>query len=369
MMTKRLYIWGVSLVAALPCLGQYVVIGQVENTSGSKVMLIEHSPERTDTLGSTVDPEGRFRFEGNVSSPVATEIIVERTRLHVPVFLENGFEYKVKADVKTGEWNVEGGGSLQECRMKFKVLEDSLNLRKAAIMEDFQKRRSDYDDSYIWRTDRRWAIEKEERNFEPMIDRFISQNDNMVSASLITAKLENYMADKTLPSKYSLLGETAKKSVLGEIIRPKSELVSRIIVGGNAPDFSMPTPQGDTISLGSIKGKVKIIDFWASWCGPCRAENPTLKKLYAQYHDKGLEIISVSLDTDKNSWIAAIEKDGLGWIHVSELGRRNTARDKYLVWAIPQIYILDGDDIVLAEGLRGKALEDFIADKLGVVEL
>ena len=110
-----------------------------------------------------------------------------------------------------------------------------------------------------------------------------------------------------------------------------------------------------------MKAKVKILDFWASWCGPCRAENPTLRKLYAEYAPKGLEIISVSLDTDKDAWIKAIKDDGMTWKHVSELGEGNTPKSVYNIFAIPHMFILDENNRIISDGLRGERLIEFIA--------
>ena len=85
------------------------------------------------------------------------------------------------------------------------------------------------------------------------------------------------------------------------------------MIGSIAPDIRLPNPEGDTLSLSDFRGKVLLVDFWASWCGPCRRENPHVKKLYEKYKDQGFEILGVSLDRTKSSWVAAIEKDGLPW--------------------------------------------------------
>ena len=140
-----------------------------------------------------------------------------------------------------------------------------------------------------------------------------------------------------------------------------------IKIGMQAPDFSAPNPQGKQITLSEIKGKVTIVDFWASWCKPCRIENPNLVKLYDKYHSKGLEIISVSLErgNQKAFWIEAIKKDQLNWYNVSNLKFwQDPIAQAYSVNSIPATFILDENGTVVAERLRGAELEATIKNLL-----
>ena len=142
-------------------------------------------------------------------------------------------------------------------------------------------------------------------------------------------------------------------------------------IGKPAPDFTAPTDDGRTLALKDALGKVTIIDFWASWCGPCRRENPNVVKVYEKYHDKGLEIIGVSLDGNSRQadprglWLKAIEQDKLTWKHVSNLKYFNDpVAQAYNVRSIPATYILDEKGIIVAKNLRGAALEAKIAELL-----
>ena len=139
-----------------------------------------------------------------------------------------------------------------------------------------------------------------------------------------------------------------------------------ISVGDVAPDFTLNNPEGQDVTLSSLRGKYVLIDFWASWCGPCRMENPNVVALYNKYKDKGFAIYGVSLDKDKAAWLAAIKKDNLTWTHGSDLKFWNSAvAQTYGVNAIPATFLLDKEGKVIAKNLRGNALEAKIGELLG----
>jgi len=128
--------------------------------------------------------------------------------------------------------------------------------------------------------------------------------------------------------------------------------------GQPAPDIALPDPQGQVRRLSELRGKWVLIDFWASWCRPCRVENPNVVRLYRQYHGRGFEIFGVSLDHQREAWVKAIESDGLGWIHVSDLkGWQSAAAQLYRVSGIPFTVLVDPEGRIAAKGLRGPALE------------
>ena len=133
--------------------------------------------------------------------------------------------------------------------------------------------------------------------------------------------------------------------------------------GSKAPDFTLPTSDGRKFTLSKMPGKVKIVDFWASWCGPCRLNNPVLRQLYADYHAAGLEIVNVSLDEKRDRWLAAVKQDQLTWTQVSSLkGWKDDVAKNYSVTAIPAIFVLDANNNILATGLHGDDLRKFVAN-------
>jgi len=142
-------------------------------------------------------------------------------------------------------------------------------------------------------------------------------------------------------------------------------------IGKKAPNFRSPKPNGEFITLDEVKGKATIIDFWAAWCGPCRRENPNVVNVYEKYHDKGLEIISISLDGRSNQqdsrqqWLKAIEDDNMNWHHASSLMYfRDPVAEMYNISSIPATFILDENGIIVAKNLRGPALGNKIAEML-----
>jgi thiol-disulfide isomerase/thioredoxin len=134
--------------------------------------------------------------------------------------------------------------------------------------------------------------------------------------------------------------------------------------GTEAPEIILPTPTGDTIKLSSTRGSVVLLDFWASWCAPCRQENPNLVKAYSQYHRKGFQIYQVSLDKTKEAWIKGIEDDQLGkWIHVSDIQYWNSKVVRlYKIESIPSNFLLDKEGRIIATNLRGEALQTKLAE-------
>jgi len=145
-------------------------------------------------------------------------------------------------------------------------------------------------------------------------------------------------------------------------LEKEMEKLTRLMIGSKAPDFAMESPEGDTIELNDFQGKVVLLDFWASWCGPCRRENPNVVEVYNKYKEHGFDVLSVSLDNKKDRWLKAIEDDGLDWHHVSDLrGWKSEAADLYNVKSIPRTFIVDREGKIIAKNLRGDDLEQKIA--------
>jgi len=142
------------------------------------------------------------------------------------------------------------------------------------------------------------------------------------------------------------------------ILEERIKTATQFNPGGTPPDFTQEDPNGKLIKMSDFKGKYLLLDFWASWCGPCRRENPNVVRMYSKYREKGFEILGISLDNNKQRWLNAIEKDQLTWPQVSDLkGWSNNVAQQYQVTSIPKTFLLDPEGKIIAVNLRGQALE------------
>ncbi len=214
--------------------------------------------------------------------------------------------------------------------------------------------------------------EKQKELQEKNTDKFkemVSAHPNSLVSVLILSDMINAksLSTKEVQELYDGLSNEVKKTSIAKNVDESLTKAGATAVGSKAPNFSAPTPEGNKLSLKEAMGKVTIIDFWASWCKPCRIENPNVVKLYNKYHDKGLNILGVSLDKNgqKDKWLKAIEDDGLTWQHVSNLQYwRGPVAQMYNISSIPATFILDESGTIVAKDLRGDALEAKIAEML-----
>lgn len=172
----------------------------------------------------------------------------------------------------------------------------------------------------------------------------------------LNARFANAQMAKDFVTKYNQMNAIASQQQ-GKPAGP--------VIGGQAPELALTSPEGTQVTLSSFKGKYVLVDFWASWCGPCRRENPNVVAAYNKYKDKNFTIFGVSLDSDKDKWIQAIAKDGLTWPHASDLqGWESIAARTYGIESIPSNFLLGPDGKIVARDLRGEALEAKLAEIL-----
>ncbi len=336
--------------------------------NGTKIFVSEigtnNQPKIVDTLEIV---NGTFKASFIKEDKVALKILrVEGTKNNILYFNENE---PLRATIYKDSLFASRvlGGKQNELYAEYNDKIAAINRQKQAVGIAFQQAQLEQDGIMVNELRAKNNIlQKEEKNFKRQ---FVTQNPNSVFGVMLLSELfskEDMTAAETTQVIANLSPKMANHP---EVSKLKTTLAAKkkASIGGAAPTFSAPTPTGEILSLDEVLGKYTIIDFWASWCRPCRMENPNVVKVYNKYHDKGLNIISVSLDkaNQKERWIKAIADDQMDWYHVSNLKFWNDpiAR-QYNVRSIPATFLLDEKGNIIDKNLRGKALGDKIASLL-----
>ncbi|MFT3796116.1 redoxin domain-containing protein [Flavobacterium sp.] len=356
---------------------EYVITGTIKGIADGKLVILEGQ----DSLGvmkpidtAKVEKE-KFTFKGSSKEPAMHLIGIEALG-KVPLILENGdIEITVDKD------------SLQKSKVKGTYNNDELTSYVDADFKMYKKFESDHKVQITQAQQKQDMIMLQELQKQYMEvataqnEKYIGGHPKSFIAALLIqrmftipdadlAKIKKYYEALDPEIKNTKPGKEIKKR-LAEIeqakaAQPTAEATpTGNAVGDQAPEFSAKTPDGKTMSLKQALGKVTIVDFWASWCGPCRKENPNVVALYNELHSKGLNIIGVSLDKDAKAWKEAIGADKLTWNHVSNLMYWNEPIAKtYGIEAVPATFILDANGKIVAKNLTGAALKAKVSELL-----
>jgi peroxiredoxin len=368
-------ITGISLLALLASCGNknkegFQLKGSFTNSNGEMIFLEKLLPKGPVTVDSTtVNDKGEFEFENYVPKIGFYRIKVNPQNFAMLV-LDSADRVNVTGDIKDLGSTYKAEGS-PETKLFLEYADivkrrdlrlDSLNKLFMSMVEPVKMDSAKVD-----------AISKSfEAPYNNIVNpsnealvKKISENTGMYSSIMAIQPLE--------PDKYADLYKAldeglSKKFASDKNIRMFHEMVERMFstaIGQTAPDIVLPSPDGKEIALSSLKGKVVLIDFWASWCGPCRREMPNVVKAYAKFKDKGFEIFGVSLDQEKDRWVEAIAKDHITWPQVSDLQQWNSVVVKqYNIQGIPYTVLLDKEGKIIAKNLRGAELEEKLATVL-----
>ncbi|MDR1415476.1 MAG: AhpC/TSA family protein [Odoribacteraceae bacterium] len=358
---KKLFVSLLLIAAASPafCAGDGFTItgkGKVAQVNSANVYLVVSANGRRDTIASAPVADGAFVLTGTVESLQKASIFFEGLDGQISLYLENA-EYTID-----GDYVVSGGGETQQVASLFLAAQQKVAEKVRELNAEFVTARDNND------TARMIALQGEYTEYiSSMVEerKILAEHPNsLASVDNLTSAAASMDYD-ALKECFNLLGDEAKNTREGKAIAERLTKLENVSIGQIAPDFELDAPDGTKITLHGVKAKVKLIDFWASWCGPCRGENPNVVAMYNEYHPKGLEIVGVSLDRDKEAWLKAIADDGLAWVHGSDLKFWQAAPAQlYAVNAIPHTVLLDENNRIIAKNLRGAALKAKIAELL-----
>jgi peroxiredoxin len=332
---------------------EFTVSGQISHFKDS-IIYMNYGPfdgSRTDTVKVR---DGHFVFKGSVAEPVPAMIFTPTFHVKVDLYVDNAsitvtgdadsmYSYKVSGNAAVNEYEAFNQAVIANRRATIALYNDAYNKKNAGDSIAAARIQQRADSQYRY-----------ERSIR--LDFIKTHPASYVSARELLQLTDNaFLAESR--KLYSTLDEKVRQSAQGKELAARIALLSTIETGRQALDFTQQSLEGKPIKLSSFHGKYVLLEFWASWCGPCRGENPNLRRQYALYKGKGLEIIGVSLDHDKQAWKQAIEKDQLPWIHVSDLkGWKNEVASSYGIMAVPANFLIDPSGRIVAQNLRGEAL-------------
>ncbi len=366
--------------------GEYSITGTVKGLPNGLVFL--EKPSENGMSFSAIDTvkivDGKFEIKGKSTEPEMFFIQVEKVNGKVPFILEEG-EITIEVD-KDSLYKTKIGGTYSNDEFNtFNTKSNKIQKSMQKKVMDFQmknmakmKEAQEKNDTVVMNSLRNQYKDLQNEMTSYMFGYPKDHPKSFISMLIIQSMVGNpeYKLEET-EKQFTALDKKLKDTKVGKKIAEKIKEIknanktvptsSGINVGAVAPDFSAKNPQGKVVSLKSSLGKVTIIDFWASWCGPCRAENPNVVALYNELHTKGLNIIGVSLDKDAAKWKEAIAKDGLTWTQISNLKEFNDPIAKqYGITQIPTTYILDSKGTIVARDLRGNELKSKVLELLNV---
>ena len=367
---------GAAAIAALALVGcseqptnQYTITGNLQGIADSTILVLDPvSHEAEKPMAEFMVVDGKFTITDTISEPRA-----------VWLKLKDGYEGSISLMLEPGQIKVDGslrdatvtGSALTEKYQSLLATRDALDeiyiankKRFEPIQEAVEEARKSKDQKKVkelMQSDEYQAMLKADKEFfdnvDATYDKLFMDNKDSFWGPLMMISLTSYFTDD-MKKTYEALSQEAKDSYYGKKV--KDELYPAGKEGTKVPDFTVTDNAGKSVTLAELcQGKKYIlIDFWASWCNPCRKEIPNLKKLYKEYADKGFQIISISIDKKKADWEKALKEENLEWPNFLDNGDVAIA---YKVKMIPTMYLIDTNGVMVGEDLRGEAL----AEKLG----
>ena len=346
----------------------FTIHGKLQNAKSSKVFLyiadIITGTSRTD---SVLVSNGSFAFKGDAKTPLKAILFSVPDNNRLDFFIEAG---RIEIDSKDSLHNaVIKAGALNADFITLRRLTDVIdtdirnyNRAMQAIIAASPEKRTDVEFQRNWESKRKSAYDKLQKAYQ---DFAINNPDNTASVFAIANVGGTNNDISIIQPLFERLSSRVRTSALGKVYEGKIKKLAQVSVGAIAPDFTQADTAGHAVSLKDFRGKYVLIDFWASWCAPCREENPNLVKAFERYKEKNFTVLGVSLDrpTAKDAWLKAIKKDGLPWTQVSDLkGWNNEVCKMYSVESVPKNFLIDPTGKIVAKDLRGAQLNEKLSE-------
>ncbi|MFC0515299.1 redoxin family protein [Mucilaginibacter angelicae] len=353
----------------------FSITGHIGKLDKPAKAYIDYMDNGTSHEDSCVVTNGIFKFTGNVSGITTSRMSFDHTgqgkphAIYAPnadvVYIYFGKENVVftSADSLVNA-KVTGSKVYEEFQAYNKQIGGTIMDLTKAVNAEFSRATPEQqkDTAFVKTIDTKYRKSIADRNEKQFLFAKNNPNSYFALVGLSESVGTKVDADKISPV-FKALNASLRNTDMGKELEQRIQAAGITAVGKPAPVFTQNDVNGKPVSLTDLKGKYVLVEFWASWCAPCRAGNPNLLKQYQLYKDKGFEIISVSLDNVKEKWVDAIAKDGLPWIHVSDLkGWNNAVGRLYGVRAVPQSYLLDKDGKIIGNTLRDESLNAKLAE-------